>query len=295
MTECRTGNPTEPVGVLIRFYSRAMAQAIALGFLLLPTAHADIYSKFREDYSGQGYIIDVADGGRTMQIKLIGQVTTTNRTVAIIRTKPDLWIATGRLLSNDLVLSGTQRVERIAGTVPAKRGDVAFLAPRQAGDESPPPENTPEPKKPIEPTDDADVTNAHVALESKSGLLPDSAPHLPHQPTEGTSTDPRQDFDEWRQDLFAAPRDSLTREWISRLDNAIQSWTHGNDYRVRFCVTRLGQLEGTQEPAYLLLLFEYHIKTRDFEKARKDLAGLDGHIDAKRLDDLGNQLKELTQ
>jgi len=280
MTKCRTGNATEPVGFLIGFFPRAMAQAIVLTLVLLPSAHADIYSKFRETYAGQGYVVAAEDGGRVIQIKLIGRVTTTNRTVKIIRLKPKpgVFVATGRLLSEQPVLSGTQRVVRVAGTLPPKVGDVAFLAPRVTGETQEPIEDPlPEPEpsadpEPVAQPDDAEETHPPVAPS-----VPESA---------------QEDLQDWRRALFAATRDSLTREWISRLDHAIESWTPGNDFRIQLCVKKVRQLEGKDEPAYLLLMFEFHLKAGKLDKAQKALAALQGRIDAQHLEELRNQLKE---
>lgn len=133
MRQCLNGGAIGWNGKSKRGYPVALVPTAVLSlFLILSAAGEDIYSMFRENYAGQGYVVSAEDEGQHLQIKVIGQVPTPNRTVAIIRAKSDLWIATGRLLSKDVVASRTQQVERVAGTRPPKAGDVVFFAPRAA-------------------------------------------------------------------------------------------------------------------------------------------------------------------
>lgn len=103
----------------------------------------------------------------------------------------------------------------------------------------------------------------------------------------------QQDFLDWRRDLLASTHDALKREWISRLDNAMSSWTPGNDFRVDFCRRKLRELEATNETAFLLLIFEYHVKAGNSDAAGRSLNELSARIDATRLDELRKRVKDM--
>jgi hypothetical protein len=291
---------------------------------MLPAAGEDICSKFRATYAGQGYVLSFEDGGQRLQIKVIGQTPTTNRTVVIIRTKPDLWIATGRLLSKDAVVSGTQQVERVAGTLPPKAGDVVFFAPwtTVAGEGSAETGESTD-KTPVEPvvpavSEPATAGSPPAAAgvgsvsvdppsvpvvgvpEPPAAAIQETATVVPPRSETQTAADStavvtQQDFQDWRRDLLASTHDVLKREWISRLDNAIRSWTPGNDFRVDFCRRKLRELEATNETAYLLLIFEYHVKAGNSDAAGRSLNELSARIDATRLEDLRKELKNMRE
>ena len=238
---------------------------LVLSLLVLTAADTGIYGRFRKTHAGQGYVIETKSEGRVLEVKLVGQVATTNRTVAIIRTKPDLWVATGRLLSQEPVLSGTQLVAVVRGSLPAKRGDVVFLAPVPS--RSPPAvregeaaektrdtrEGRDDDKHASPPADRQRI--AHLAGESKSRDL--SPPARTNSVPWGKS------LSEWTDVLIEQQENDLAKVWLRRLQASVRTWRDGNDFRSQMCIESLRELGAEQSLPFLGLMYDLHRKKGD--------------------------------
>ena len=251
---------------------------VVLALNLSSLVHADIAAEFRRTHSGEGVVIAVKDNSRIL-VDIAGQVDTTNRVVAIIRTNPDLYVASGRLLSGEETVRGTQRVERIGGSLPVRVGDKVFFAPIVKG---------------VEVIDTDSLQSIDMSPADKaptiSTSLPVVEPPVSDLPPLIIESRLRQDYAAWRRELFSADDDSLIALWLSRLEQAIQSWEPGNDHRVGICVRHLERLGATNQTAYLLLMYEYHVKANAHGKAVNTLEVLRARVPEIHLERLRSML-----
>lgn len=247
---------------------------VVLALNLSSLVHADIAAEFRRTHSGEGVVIAVKDNSRIL-VDIAGQVDTTNRIVAIIRTNPDLYVASGRLLSGEETVRGTQRVERIGGSLPVRVGDKVFFAPI---------------KQEVGVVESGSLKSGDMPPEEKVISTATLPPNVQPPVSVIIESHLRQDYAAWRRELFSADGDSLVALWLSRLEQAIQSWEPGNDHRVGICVRHLERLGATNQTAYLLLMYEYHVKANAHGKAVNTLEVLRARVPEIHLERLRSML-----